>query len=69
MDVCATSRTDRDIKVTLVFEHIDQDLRTYLDKAPPPGLPVETIKVSAVGTEKWTGLFALELVGIFGHVP
>ncbi|XP_052609495.1 cyclin-dependent kinase 4 [Peromyscus californicus insignis] len=44
MDVCATSRTDRDIKVTLVFEHIDQDLRTYLEKAPPPGLPVETIK-------------------------
>ncbi|KAB0360935.1 hypothetical protein FD754_005091 [Muntiacus muntjak] len=31
-------------KVTLVFEHVDQDLRTYLDKAPPPGLPVETIK-------------------------
>lgn len=49
MDVCATSRTDRDIKVTLVFEHIDQDLRTYLDKAPPPGLPVETIKVSGGG--------------------
>ncbi|KAL1791314.1 cyclin-dependent kinase 4 [Sigmodon hispidus] len=44
MDVCATSRTDQDIKVTLVFEHIDQDLRTYLDKAPPSGLPVETIK-------------------------
>nr|XP_042122159.1 cyclin-dependent kinase 4-like [Peromyscus maniculatus bairdii]XP_042122162.1 cyclin-dependent kinase 4-like [Peromyscus maniculatus bairdii] len=44
MDVCATSRTDRDIKVTLVFEHIDQNLRTYLDKAPPPGFPVETIK-------------------------
>ncbi|TKC45622.1 hypothetical protein EI555_000926 [Monodon monoceros] len=31
-------------KVTLVFEHVDQDLRTYLDKAPPPGLPLETIK-------------------------
>ncbi|XP_063476146.1 cyclin-dependent kinase 4 isoform X3 [Symphalangus syndactylus] len=45
MDVCATSRTDREIKVTLVFEHVDQDLRTYLDKAPPPGLPAETIKV------------------------
>uniref|UniRef100_A0A2K5KXG2 Cyclin-dependent kinase 4 n=4 Tax=Cercopithecidae TaxID=9527 RepID=A0A2K5KXG2_CERAT len=44
MDVCATSRTDREIKVTLVFEHVDQDLRTYLDKAPPPGLPAETIK-------------------------
>lgn len=25
-------------------EHVDQDLRTYLDKAPPLGLPVETIK-------------------------
>ncbi|XP_023590295.1 cyclin-dependent kinase 4 isoform X1 [Trichechus manatus latirostris] len=44
MDVCATARTDRETKVTLVFEHVDQDLRTYLDKAPPPGLPVETIK-------------------------
>nr|XP_054115082.1 cyclin-dependent kinase 4-like [Callithrix jacchus] len=44
MDVCATSRTDREIKVTLVFEHVDQDLRTYLDKAPPPDLPAETIK-------------------------
>ncbi|MBZ3869317.1 Cyclin-dependent kinase 4 [Sciurus carolinensis] len=33
-----------EIKVTLVFEHVDQDLRTYLDKAPPPGLPTETIK-------------------------
>ncbi|KAK7809224.1 hypothetical protein U0070_025633 [Myodes glareolus] len=44
LNVCATSRTDRDIKVTLVFEHIDQDLRAYMDKAPPPGLPVETIK-------------------------
>uniref|UniRef100_A0A2K6T0W7 cyclin-dependent kinase n=1 Tax=Saimiri boliviensis boliviensis TaxID=39432 RepID=A0A2K6T0W7_SAIBB len=44
MDVCATSRTDREVKVTLVFEHVDQDLRTYLDKAPPPGLSAETIK-------------------------
>uniref|UniRef100_G3W617 Cyclin-dependent kinase 4 n=2 Tax=Sarcophilus harrisii TaxID=9305 RepID=G3W617_SARHA len=44
MDVCATARTDRETKVTLVFEHVDQDLRTYLDKAPPPGLPLETIK-------------------------
>ncbi|XP_006870643.1 PREDICTED: cyclin-dependent kinase 4-like [Chrysochloris asiatica] len=45
MDVCATARTDRETKVTQVFEHVDQDLRTYLDKAPLPGLPVETIKV------------------------
>lgn len=42
--VCATARTDRETKGTLVFEHVDQDLKTYLDKAPPPGLPLETIK-------------------------
>ena len=30
--------------MTLVFEHVDQDLRTHLDKGPPPGLPVEITK-------------------------
>lgn len=45
MDVCATTRTERETKVTLVFEHVDQDLKTYLDKAPAPGLPLDTIKV------------------------
>uniref|UniRef100_A0A8B9DIN5 Cyclin-dependent kinase 4 n=1 Tax=Anser cygnoides TaxID=8845 RepID=A0A8B9DIN5_ANSCY len=44
MDVCATARTERETKVTLVFEHVDQDLKTYLDKAPAPGLPLDTIK-------------------------
>lgn len=44
MDVCAIMKTDRETKVTLVFEHVDQDLRTYLEKAPPPGLPAENIK-------------------------
>ncbi|KAG8585540.1 hypothetical protein GDO81_005065 [Engystomops pustulosus] len=44
MDVCASTRTDRETKVTLVFEHVDQDLKTYLNKVPPPGLPLETIK-------------------------
>ncbi|KAK4806739.1 hypothetical protein QYF61_007537 [Mycteria americana] len=44
MDVCATMRTERETKVTLVFEHVDQDLKTYLDKAPAPGLPLDTIK-------------------------
>ncbi|XP_048474828.1 cyclin-dependent kinase 4 [Rhincodon typus] len=43
-DVCATVRADRETKVTLVFEHVDQDLKTYLEKAPLPGLPAETIK-------------------------
>lgn len=45
-DVCTVSRTDRETKLTLVFEHVDQDLTTYLEKAPDPGVPPETIKVS-----------------------
>lgn len=44
-DVCTMSRTDRETKLTLVFEHVDQDLTTYLDKVPEPGVPTETIKV------------------------
>lgn len=44
MDVCATLRTDQETKVTLVFEHVDQDLKTYLEKAPPPGLPASQIQ-------------------------
>lgn len=43
-DVCATSRTDRETRLTLVFEHVDQDLSTYLEKAPAPGLPADKIK-------------------------
>uniref|UniRef100_A0A4W5NWY7 Cyclin-dependent kinase 4 n=1 Tax=Hucho hucho TaxID=62062 RepID=A0A4W5NWY7_9TELE len=43
MDVCATLRTDQETKVTLVFEHVDQDLKTYLEKAPAPGLPPSRI--------------------------
>lgn len=46
MDVCATLRTDQETKVTLVFEHVDQDLKTYLSKAPAPGLPADRIQVS-----------------------
>lgn len=36
-DVCTVSRTNRETKLTLVFEHVDQDLTTYLEKAPDPG--------------------------------
>ena len=43
--MCTVSRTDRETKLTLVFEHVDQDLTTYLDKVPEPGVPTETIKV------------------------
>uniref|UniRef100_A0A1A8J667 cyclin-dependent kinase n=1 Tax=Nothobranchius kuhntae TaxID=321403 RepID=A0A1A8J667_NOTKU len=44
MDVCAIPRSDQETKVTLVFEHVDQDLKTYLEKAPAPGLSSDRIK-------------------------
>lgn len=44
MDVCAIPRSDQETKVTLVFEHVDQDLKTYLEKAPSAGLSPERIK-------------------------
>ncbi|CAG5982124.1 unnamed protein product [Menidia menidia] len=44
MDVCATKRSDQETKVTLVFEHVDQDLKTYLDKAPAAGLSPDRVK-------------------------
>lgn len=50
MDVCATLRTDQETKVTLVFEHVDQDLRTYLEKVPAPGLPIHQIRVRRAQT-------------------
>lgn len=46
--MCTVSRTDRETKLTLVFEHVDQDLTTYLDKVPEPGVPTETIKVPRI---------------------
>lgn len=45
MDVCATKGANQETKVTLVFEHVDQDLKTYLEKAPAPGLSPDRIKV------------------------
>lgn len=54
-DVCTVSRTDRETKLTLVFEHVDQDLTTYLEKAPDPGVPPETIKVNIVILEWMSG--------------
>ncbi|XP_069012012.1 cyclin-dependent kinase 4 [Embiotoca jacksoni] len=44
MDVCATQRSDQETKVTLVFEHVDQDLKTYLERAPAAGLSPDCIK-------------------------
>lgn len=49
VDVCTTPRTERDTKVILVFEHVEQDLKAYLEKTPAPGLPAEAIKVTLHG--------------------
>lgn len=45
MDVCATQRSEQETKVTLVFEHVDQDLKTYLENAPAAGLSPARVKV------------------------
>lgn len=43
----STTPTDSpsDLVLTIVFEHVDQDLSQFLRKCPPPGLPEELIKV------------------------
>lgn len=64
-DVCTVSRTDRETKLTLVFEHVDQDLTTYLDKVPEPGVPTETIKVPRIISNAWSGLPGLQPVEHF----
>lgn len=64
-DVCTVSRTDRETKLTLVFEHVDQDLTTYLEKAPDPGVPPETIKVTSTSLSSPTRgqlLFAVKWI-------
>jgi hypothetical protein len=35
----------REIWLTLVFEHVEQDLTNCLEKCPPPGLSAWSIKV------------------------
>jgi serine/threonine protein kinase len=44
MDICHGPRYDREMVLYLVFEHVDQDLNSYLEKCPWPGLPQERIK-------------------------
>lgn len=62
MDVCATQRTEQETKVTLVFEHVEQDLKTYLEKAPAPGLAPERIKVSIFSVTSMLSIFEHHLL-------
>ncbi|XP_033625437.1 cyclin-dependent kinase 4-like [Asterias rubens] len=45
IDVCYGGLTgSHELNLTLVFEYIDQDLSTYLERCPPPGLDPAKIK-------------------------
>jgi hypothetical protein len=46
LDICHGQRREREMSLYLVFEHVHQDLASYLDKCPPPGLGQDRIKVS-----------------------
>ncbi|KAG9509614.1 Cyclin-dependent kinase 6, partial [Fragariocoptes setiger] len=48
-DVChgQSNEFGQNLELYLVFEHIEQDLATYIERAPPSGLSSEQIRVRA----------------------
>lgn len=38
LDICHGRRMEKELVLFLVFEHVDQDLATFLDRCPEPGL-------------------------------
>ena len=44
LDICHGPRYDREMVLYLVFEHVEQDLNTFLEHCPPPGLPPDKVK-------------------------
>lgn len=44
LDICHGPRYDQDMVLYLVFEHVEQDLRNFLQQCPPPGLPKNRVK-------------------------
>lgn len=48
LDICHGNRSihERQFTLYLVFEHVEQDLATYLELCPSPGLSPDRIKVS-----------------------
>lgn len=46
LDVCHGRRLEKEqqILIFLVFEHVEQDLATYMQNCPPGGLPITTVK-------------------------
>jgi hypothetical protein len=47
LDICHGQRLEKEQQLVLflVFEHVDQDLATYMERCPPPGLGACRIKV------------------------
>jgi hypothetical protein len=47
LDICHGQRLEKEQQLVLflVFEHVDQDLATYIERCPPPGLGSRRIKV------------------------
>jgi len=44
LDITHGQRRDREMSLHLIFEHIHQDLDSYLRRCPPPGLGLQRIK-------------------------
>ena len=53
LDICHGQRREREMSLYLVFEHVHQDLASYLEKCPPPGLPQDRIKVNTSHSTVW----------------
>lgn len=60
LDIChgETFEKEHQLVLYLVFEHVDQDLATYIERCPPPGLGAARIKVTS---EARSRLFLLHL--------
>jgi cyclin-dependent kinase 6 len=48
LDICHGQRLEREMVLYLVFEHVDQDLNSFIEKCPSPGLGPDRIKAGAV---------------------
>jgi serine/threonine protein kinase len=44
LDICHGPRYDKEMVLYLVFEHVEQDLSSFVQKCPPPGLPPDKVK-------------------------
>ncbi len=52
LDICHGPRREREMSLYLVFEHVHQDLASYLEKCPEPGLGQDRIKVRQIENKR-----------------